>query len=141
MIEKTLSIIKPDAVRLGYSGKIIALIETAGFKILGLSMVHMTQQQAQRFYDVHREKPFFNSLTEFMSSGPSIVMVIEKENAIEDLRKLMGATDPANACEGTLRKAFASSLEENAVHGSDSRASAHNEIPFFFNALELEGQN
>ena len=104
-------------------------------------MVHMTQQKAQLFYDVHREKPFFNSLTEFMSSGPSIVMVIEKENAIEDLRKLMGATDPANACEGTLRKAFASSLEENAVHGSDSRDSADNEIPFFFNELELEGQN
>ncbi len=137
MTERTFSIIKPDGVRQGDAGKILARIEAAGFKILGLRMVHMTKRHAEAFYAVHKERPFYESLTAFMSSGPCIVMVLEKDNAIEDLRKLMGATDPAQAEEGTIRKELASSVEANVIHGSDSPESAAIEIPFFFTTLQL----
>jgi len=139
MVEKTLSIIKPDGVRQRDAGKILARIEEAGFKILGLRMIHMTKAHAEGFYAVHRERAFFGSLTDFMSSGPCIVMVLEKESAIEDLRKLMGATDPAKADEGTIRKEFASSVEANVIHGSDSTESAGIEIPYFFTSLQIQG--
>ncbi len=131
--------IKPDGVRQGDAGKILAKIEEAGFKILGLRMIQMTKRHAEGFYAVHKERSFFDSLIEFMSSGPCIVMVLEKDNAIDDLRKLMGATDPANADEGTLRKEFASSVEANVIHGSDSLESAAIEIPYFFTSLQIQG--
>ena len=137
MSQRTLSIIKPDGVRQGDAGKILAKIEQAGFKILGLRMIQMTKRHAEGFYAVHKKRPFFDSLTEFMSSGPCIVMVLEKDDAIDDLRKLMGATDPANADEGTIRKEFASSVEANVIHGSDSPASASLEIPYFFTSLQI----
>jgi nucleoside-diphosphate kinase len=137
--EKTFSIIKPDGVRQGDAGKILARIEEAGFKILGLRMVQMTKRHAEGFYAVHQKRPFFDSLTDFMSSGPCIVMVLEKDNAIADLRKLMGATDPAKAEQGTLRKAFASSVEANVIHGSDSVESASLEIAYFFTTLQIQG--
>ena len=138
MTEKTFSIIKPDGVRQGDTGKILARIEEAGFKILGLRMIQMTSRHAQGFYAVHKERPFFGSLTEFMSSGPCVVMVLEKDNAIEDLRKLMGATDPATADEGSIRKDFASSIEANVIHGSDSPETAAAEIPYFFTSLQIQ---
>lgn len=136
-MERTLGIIKPDAVSKGYAGKILAIIEENGFKIVGLKKIKLTKEKAEGFYYVHKDKPFFNSLTDFMSEGPIIVMVLEKENAIADWRKLMGATNPENAEEGTLRKMFAENIERNAVHGSDSPESAKYEISYFFNALEL----
>ena len=139
MTEKTFSIIKPDGVRQGDTGKILARMEENGFKILGLRMVQMTSRHAEGFYAVHKGRPFFGSLTEFMSSGPCIVMVLEKDNAIEDLRKLMGATDPAKTDEGTLRKDFASSIEANLIHGSDSPETAASEIPYFFTSLQIQG--
>ena len=138
MSQKTLSIIKPDGVRQGDAGKILAKIEEAGFKILGLRMIQMTERHAEGFYAVHKERPFFGSLTQFMSSGPCIVLVLEKDNAIDDLRKLMGATDPVNADEGTIRKEFASSVEANVIHGSDSPESAALEIPYFFTSLQIQ---
>ena len=138
MTEKTFSIIKPDGVRQGDTGKILARIEEAGFKILGLRMIQMTSRHAQGFYAVHKERPFFGSLIEFMSSGPCVVMVLEKDNAIEDLRKLMGATDPAKADEGSIRKDFASSIEANVIHGSDSPETAAAEIPYFFTSLQIQ---
>ena len=131
--------IKPDGVRQGDAGKILAKIEEAGFKILGLRMIQMTKRHAEGFYAVHKERSFFDSLIEFMSSGPCIVMVLEKDNAIDDLRKLMGATDPVNADEGTIRKEFASSVEANVIHGSDSPESASLEIPYFFTSLQIQG--
>ncbi len=131
--------IKPDGVRQGDAGKILAKIEEAGFKILGLRMIQMTKRHAEGFYALHKERSFFDSLTEFMSSGPCIVMVLEKDNAIDDLRKLMGATDPVNADEGTIRKEFASSVEANVIHGSDSPESASLEIPYFFTSLQIQG--
>ena len=139
MSERTLSIIKPDGVRQGDVGHILARIEEAGFKILGLRMIQMTKHHAEGFYAVHTERPFFDSLTDFMSSGPCIVMVLEKENAIEELRALMGATDPAKAEDGTIRKALASSVEANVIHGSDSPESAAIEIPYFFTTLQIRG--
>ncbi len=138
MSEKTFSIIKPDGVRQGDIGKILARIEEAGFKILGLRMIQMTRRHAEGFYAVHKERPFFGSLMEFMSSGPCVVMVLEKDSAIEDLRKLMGATDPAKADEGTIRKDFASSIEANVIHGSDSPETAAAEIPYFFTSLQIQ---
>jgi nucleoside-diphosphate kinase len=135
--QRTLSIIKPDGVRQNVSGRVLAKIEDAGFRILSLRMIQMSKRQAEGFYAVHKERPFFSSLTDFMSSGPSIVMVLEKENAIEDLRKLMGATDPAKAETGTIRKEFATSVEANVIHGSDSPESAAIEIPYFFTMLQL----
>ncbi len=136
-MERTLGIIKPDAVSKGYAGKILAIVEENGFKIVGLKKIRLTKEKAEGFYYVHKDKPFFNSLTDFMSEGPIIVMVLEKENAIADWRKLMGATNPENAEEGTLRKMFAENIERNAVHGSDSPESAQYEISYYFNALEL----
>ena len=133
----TFGIIKPDAVRAGYTGKIIQRINDGGFKVRALKLIHMTRSEAEGFYAVHRERPFFAGLTEFMSSKPCIVMVLEKENAVKAWRDFMGATDPAKADEGTLRKDFGGSLGENAVHGSDSDENAAIEIAYFFSRLEL----
>ena len=138
MSQRTFSIIKPDAVRKGFTGAILAQIEKAGFKIVSIKKMHLSQEQAKGFYHVHAARPFFASLTEFMASGPIFPMVLEKENAIADLRKLMGATNPANAEEGTLRKLFAGSIEENAVHGSDAEDTAEFEIGYFFAGHELK---
>ena len=135
--ERTLAIVKPDAVAAGAAGAIIARIEQAGFKVVGLKMVQMTESDAAGFYAVHRERPFFKSLCAFMTQGPCIPMVLEADNAIQRWRDLMGATDPAKAAAGTIRKDFASSIEANAVHGSDAPATAAFEIPYFFSALEL----
>jgi nucleoside-diphosphate kinase len=133
----TFGIIKPDAVRAGHTGSIIQKILDSGFKIRGLKLIHMTRREAEGFYAVHRERPFFAGLTEFMSSAPCIVMALEKDGAVKAWRDLMGATDPANADEGTLRKQFGGSLGENAVHGSDSDENAAIEIAYFFSQLEL----
>ncbi len=137
MSERTFGIIKPDAVQKGFTGEILSLIEKNGFGIVGLKKIRLTKSKAEGFYFVHRERPFFNSLTDFMSEGPIVVMVLEKENAIADWRKLMGATNPAEAEAGTIRKTFAENIERNAVHGSDSPESAAIEIPYFFSQLEL----
>jgi nucleoside-diphosphate kinase len=136
-VERTLTIIKPDAVAKGVSGQIIARLEQAGLKILAAKLVYMTREQAGGFYIVHKDRPFYQSLCAFMTSGPCLPMVLEGENAIARLRDLMGATDPAKAAAGTIRKDFAGSIEANAVHGSDSPASAAFEIPYFFDALEI----
>jgi nucleoside-diphosphate kinase len=133
----TFGIVKPDAVRSGKSGAIIQRILDDGFKIRGLKLIHMSRQQAEGFYAVHRERPFFGGLTEFMSSGPCVVMALEKEGAVKSWRDLMGATDPAKADAGTLRKEFGGSVGENAVHGSDSDENAAIEIAYFFSRLEL----
>ncbi len=137
MVERTLTIIKPDGVKQRNAGEIIAMIEKAGFRIAAARLIHMTRAQAQGFYAVHRERPFFSSLTEFMSSGPCIPMVLEAEDAIKRLRDLMGATDPAKAAEETIRKRFATSIEKNVIHGSDAAATAATEIRYFFSDLEL----
>ena len=133
----TFGIIKPDAVRGGKTGQIIQRITDAGFQLRAMKLIHMTLREAQGFYAVHRERPFFPELTEFMSSGPCVVMALEKENAVKAWRDLMGATDPAKADEGTLRKEFGGSMGENAVHGSDSEENAAIEISYFFSRLEL----
>jgi nucleoside-diphosphate kinase len=135
--QRTFSIIKPDAVRQGHTGAILAEIEKAGFKIVTIKKASISKAQAEGFYYVHKERPFFSSLTDFMSSGPIFPMVLEKDNAIADLRKLMGATNPANAEEGTIRKKFAASIEENAIHGSDGEETAEFEISYFFAGNEL----
>jgi nucleoside-diphosphate kinase len=135
--QRTFSIIKPDAVRKGYAGAILAEIEKAGFKIIAVKKLSISKQQAEGFYHVHAQRPFFDSLTSFMSSGPIFPLVLEKGNAIADLRKLMGATNPANAEEGTIRKRFAGSIEENAIHGSDAEETAAFEIGYFFAGYEL----
>jgi nucleoside-diphosphate kinase len=137
MSNLTFGIIKPDAVRAGNQGKIIDRILAAGFKIRGMKLIHQSIGQAEGFYAVHKERPFFGELTEFMSSGPCVVLALEKENAVKAWRDLMGATNPAEAAEGTLRKEFASSIGENAVHGSDSEENAAIEIAYFFSKLEL----
>ena len=137
MAERTFSIIKPDAVRKGYAGAILAEIEKGGFQICAIKKLSISKKQAEGFYAVHNARPFFNSLTDFMSSGPIVMMVLEKENAIADLRKLMGATNPANAEEGTIRKKFAGSIEENAIHGSDAPETAAFEIGYWFAGYEL----
>ena len=133
----TFAIIKPDAVRAGYTGIIIQRITGAGFKVRAMKMLHMGLRQAEGFYAVHRERPFFGGLTEFMSSGPCVVMALEKEGAVKAWRDLMGATDPAKADEGTIRKEFGGSVGENATHGSDSDENAAIEIAYFFSQLEL----
>ena len=138
-VERTLVIVKPDAVRKGVAGQIIARFEAARFRILALRLVHLTRSQAEGFYAVHRERPFFVSLTRFMSEGPCIPMVLEGEHAVTRVRELMGATNPAQAAAGTIRKDFAESIEANAVHGSDSPESAAFEIPYFFPGAELHG--
>ena len=137
MAQRTFSIVKPDAVRKGYTGAILAEIEKAGFQIVAIKKQSISVAQAKGFYAVHRERPFFEGLCEFMASGPLFLMVLEKENAIADLRKLMGATNPANAEEGTLRKKFAGSIQENAVHGSDAEDTAAFEIGYWFAGYEL----
>jgi nucleoside-diphosphate kinase len=136
-MQETLVIIKPDAVALGHAGKILARFEEEGLKVVALKMLHMNKKAAMGFYHVHEEKPFFDSLTDFMSSGPCIPMVLEGNDAIERVRDLMGATDPKKAERNTLRYLYATNVERNAVHGSDSEASASTEIPYFFNRLEL----
>jgi len=133
----TFGIIKPDAVRAGNYGAIIQKVSDSGFKIRGMKLIHQTQKQAEGFYAVHAERPFFGELTEFISSGPCVVLALEKENAVPAWRELMGATNPAEAAEGTLRKEFAASIGENAVHGSDSDENAAIEISYFFSKLEL----
>ncbi len=137
MSQRTFSIIKPDAVRKGFALAILAELEKAGFKVAGIKKLSLSKKQAEGFYHVHSARPFFDSLTTFMSSGSIIALVLEKENAIADLRKLMGATNPANAEEGTIRKKFAGSIEENAMHGSDAEDTAAFEIGYFFAGLEL----
>ena len=136
-MERTFGIIKPDAVSAGQVGAILAKIAEAGFKFRGLKMVRLSQQQAEGFYAVHKERPFYGSLVKFMTEGPVVVMVLERENAVAEWRKLMGATNPANAEPGTLRKLFAESIERNVVHGSDATETAAQEIPFFFSTAEL----
>lgn len=133
----TFGIIKPDAVMNGHQGKIIDKILGNGFGIRGMKLIHMTKAEAEGFYAVHAERPFFGELTDFMSSAPCIVLCLEKENAVPEWRGLMGATNPDEADEGTLRKEFANSLGENAVHGSDSDENAEIEIAYFFSKLEL----
>ena len=137
MSNLTFGIIKPDAVRAGHVGNIIQRITDAGFKLRALKTLHMTLREAEGFYAVHRERPFFSGLTEFMSSGPCVVLVLEKDGAVKAWRDLMGATDPAKADEGTIRKEFGSSVGENATHGSDSDENAAIEISYFFSAIEL----
>ena len=133
----TFAIIKPDAVAAGNTGKIIDRIIGGGFRIRGMKLIHQTRKQAEGFYEVHRGKPFYEGLTEFMSSGPCVVMVLEKDGAVKAWRDLMGATDPAKADVGTLRKDFGGSVGENAVHGSDSDENAKIEIAYFFSQIEL----
>ena len=133
----TFAIIKPDAVKNGNTGKIYDRIISSGFKIKSAKLLRMTESQAQGFYAVHKERPFFGELTEFMSSGPCMVLAIEKENAVEEWRKTIGATNPEEAESGTIRKDFATNIQENAVHGSDSNENAEKEIGFFFSQSEL----
>ncbi|MDQ3907005.1 MAG: nucleoside-diphosphate kinase [Acidobacteriota bacterium] len=133
----TFGIIKPDAVRAGKTGSIIQRVTDGGFRIRALKLIRMSREEAEGFYAVHRGRPFFPELTEFMSSAPCVVMVLEKEGAVRAWRDLMGATDPAKADEGTIRKEFAASIGENAVHGSDSEENARIEISYFFSQLEL----
>jgi nucleoside-diphosphate kinase len=137
MVERTLVMVKPDAVRHGNIGEILRRFEAAGLTVRGLRMVWLDRREADGFYQVHRERPFFAGLTQFMSSGPIIAMVLEGPGAIGRVRQLMGATDPAKADPGTIRKDLASNVQENAVHGSDSPESAAYEIPYFFGSLEL----
>lgn len=138
MSQRTFSIIKPDAVKKGHAGAILSEIEKAGFRLVAIKKIALTKAQAEGFYHVHSERPFFGELTEFMSSGTIFPMVLEKENAITDLRKLMGATDPSKAEEGTIRKKFAGSIGENAIHGSDAEDTAAFEIGYFFAGYELK---
>ena len=137
-IQRTLAIIKPDAVARGAMGDIVSTIELRGFSVLSAKMLHITREQAEGFYAVHAGKPFFASLTTFMSEGPILVMALEKENAIADWREIMGATNPANAKEGTIRKKWAESIERNAVHGSDAEDTARFELSYFFAGYELQ---
>ena len=133
----TFGIIKPDAVRSGKTGAILQRTLDAGFRLRAMKLIHLTRQEAEGFYAVHRERPFFGELTQFMSSGPCVVLALEKEGAVKAWRDLMGATDPAKADEGTLRKEFAASIGENAVHGSDSEENAAVELAYFFSRLEF----
>ena len=141
MNNQTFAIIKPDAVKKGYSGKIIDRIINSDFKILGLKLNRMTKSQAEGFYEIHKDKPFFSELTEFMSSGKCVVIALKKEDAVNKWRELIGATDPAEADEGTIRKDYASSLGENAVHGADSNENAAREISVFFSATEINANH
>ncbi|OQX11188.1 MAG: nucleoside-diphosphate kinase [Desulfobacteraceae bacterium IS3] len=138
-MERTLSIIKPDGVSRGVIGEVIRRFEANKIKIVAMKMIYMTKAQAQGFYAVHKERPFFGSVTDFMSSGPSVVMVLEGENVIAKNRELMGATDFRKAAEGTIRRDFATDIEKNVVHGSDAPETAAFEISYFFNRLEITG--
>jgi nucleoside-diphosphate kinase len=135
--QRTFSIVKPDAVRKGFTGAILAEIYKAGFRIVAIKKLSISKEQAEGFYYVHKERPFFDGLTTFMSSGPLVLLVLEKDNAIADLRELMGATNPANAEDGTIRKKFAGSIQENAIHGSDGEDTAAFEIGYWFAGYEL----
>jgi nucleoside-diphosphate kinase len=135
-MERTLAIVKPDAVQNGYVGRILSRIEAEGFGIVAMRMVRMTRKEAEGFYAVHRERPFFGSLTAYMSSGPAVVMVLERDGAIGHWRSVMGATDPAKADEGTLRKELGESIERNATHGSDATETSTTEIAYFFPGME-----
>ena len=136
-VERTFSIVKPDAVAAGQTGEILAMIQQAGFQILALRMTRLSEAQAQGFYAVHRERPFFAGLVRFMTEGPIVVMALEREDAIRKLREVMGATNPANAAEGTIRKRFATNIERNCVHGSDAPETAEQELRFFFSTADL----
>ena len=138
-IERTLSIIKPDAAADGHTGKIISAVEGAGFRLLGLKKVRLSQADAEAFYQVHRGKPFFESLTAFMTEGPVVPMALEREDAIAKLREIMGATDSTKAAPGTIRNRFGSNIERNAIHGSDAVETAAVEMNFFFSEMELQG--
>ena len=137
--ERTLSIIKPDATRRNLTGKINAMLEDAGLRIVAQKLVRLSREQAEGFYAVHRERPFFNDLCTFMTSGPVVVQVLEGEGAVQKNRDVMGATNPANAAEGTIRKTFAESIEANSAHGSDSLENAAIEIAYFFSGIEIVG--
>jgi nucleoside-diphosphate kinase len=134
--EQTLAIIKPDAVSRGLIGKIVARLEDDGFRVRALKLVHLSKLAAQEFYKVHAQRPFYESLTTYMSSGPVVPLLLERDNAIQALRDLMGATDPQQAAPGTIRRDYGENIERNAIHGSDAAATAALEIPFFFNHLE-----
>jgi nucleoside-diphosphate kinase len=136
-VERTFSIVKPDAVAANQAGEILAMIQQAGFKILALRMTRLTEAQARGFYAVHRERPFFEGLVKFMTEGPIVVMALEREDAIKKLRDVMGATNPANAAEGTIRKRFAANIERNCIHGSDAAETAEVELRFFFSTADL----
>lgn len=136
-MERTFAIIKPDAIRNGHAGRILLRVEEAGFRICALRMIHMSKRDAEGFYYVHKERPFFGGLTDFMSSGPCIVMCLEAPDAIRKWRDLMGATDPAKAAAGTLRKEFGASIDNNATHGSDAAETAAFELGYFFRGMEL----
>ena len=136
-VVRTFSAIKPDAVAAGKAGEILAMVEQAGFKVLGLRMTRLTEAQARAFYAVHKERPFYSGLVKFMTEGPIIVMALEREGAIAKLREVMGATNPANAAEGTIRKRFATDIERNCIHGSDAPETAKTELQFFFSTAEL----
>ena len=138
-MERTLSIIKPDGVQRGVIGEVIKRFEASGIRVVAIKMLHMSKRQAQGFYAVHRERPFFDSLTDFMSSGPAVVMVLEGENVIQKNRELMGATNFKEAAAGTIRRDFATDIEKNVVHGSDAAETAAFEIAYFFNQLEIVG--
>jgi nucleoside-diphosphate kinase len=138
-MERTLAIIKPDGVARGLCGEVIKRLESGGFKIVAMKMVHLTKKQAEGFYAVHKGKPFFKSLTDFMSSGPAVVMILEGKDVISRYRELMGATDYKEAAEGTIRKEFATDIEKNVVHGSDAPETAAFEMAYFFNNLEMVG--
>ncbi len=137
MRQQTLAILKPDAVRRGLVGAILHRLEAEGFRIRALKMVHLTKAQAEAFYVVHRERPFYDSLATYMSSGPIVVLVLERDDAIDHLRRVMGATDPVQAAPGTIRRLYGTNIERNAIHGSDSPESAAVEIPFFFSRWEI----
>lgn len=139
MVERTFSIIKPNAVKRNLIGRIDALIEEAGLRIVAMKRIHMSKAQAEGFYHVHAARPFFNDLTAFMSSGPCVVQVLEGENAIARYRELMGATDPAKAADGTIRKLYGENVEANSTHGSDAPDTAAFEIAYFFSQLEIAG--
>src|SRR5271169_7238580 len=136
-MEKTFSIIKPDAVASGYAGKILSLLEENGFRVVALRMAKLSQSQAEGFYAVHKERPFYSSLVKFMTEGPVILMALEREDAVKKLREVMGATNPANAAEGTVRKRFATNIERNCIHGSDAPETAETELRFFFSTADL----
>jgi len=136
-MQTTFSIIKPDAVKLGNAGKILAHLEAAGFRVAALRMLKLSKSQAEGFYAVHRERPFFNSLVTFMTEGPVIVMALQREDAVKKLRETMGATNPANADAGTIRKLYAESIERNSIHGSDAPETAAEELKYFFTTQEL----
>jgi nucleoside-diphosphate kinase len=137
-VERTFSIIKPDAVAEGHSGEILSMLEKAGFRIVGMRMMKLSQPQAEGFYAVHRERPFFASLVKFMTEGRIVALALEREDAVKKLREVMGATNPANAAEGTVRKRFAASIERNCMHGSDAPETAAVELAYFFSSLDLQ---